>query len=134
MASKMLIKLDVSYNSFSGSIPGGVATISTLEEAHFEFNQLTSLAFDWSQATSLTYLSIHDNQMTNLTTTLPPSLTTFRASNNPTNSSIPQSYMDHDNLQELDLTNTGLVGDLPWPAAPHHILTEHVEAGKQSEP
>jgi hypothetical protein len=109
-----LVHLDLSYNQFSGAIPNEFANHSVLESLYLSSNLFTSVPLDWSNATNLAELGLEANQLTNLPTTLPPSIKKFLASNNPFNSSIPQSYFDIPTLTKLSLSQAGLTGELPW--------------------
>ena len=112
-----LTSLDVSYNSFEGSIPSSIASLTNLTNLDLSGNQFSgSFPSGVTNLTGLTNLGLSSN---GLTGSIPSSIsnltniTTLDLSYNSLSGSIPTSIGSMSNLGTLDLSNNSLSGSIP---------------------
>ncbi|KAI3794878.1 hypothetical protein L1987_37518 [Smallanthus sonchifolius] len=109
--------LDLSHNSFSGSIPNGVLALHDLKELSLQGNHFSgSLPFDLGFCPHLKKLDFSNNLFTG---TVPESFHTlsslnyFNLANNMLTGEFPQWIGSLTSLEYLELSGNGLTGILP---------------------
>ncbi|KAJ8774345.1 hypothetical protein K2173_011594 [Erythroxylum novogranatense] len=114
---KRLRTLDLSYNSFSGSVPYGVSVIHNLKDLRLQSNKFSgTVPVDIGFCPHLIMLNLSDNLFSG---SLPESmqklssLSYFSLSNNMLTGNFPQWISRLQNLEFLDLSSNELTGSLP---------------------
>lgn len=112
-----IANFDISYNSFSGSIPVSVGEIMHLTSFVVSYNRLTGIIPSiWNDKPNLYILDLSDNSFTGK---IPPSigvgnyLTFLMMSNNSLSGDIPSSLRNCGKMKSLDLGNNRLSGRIP---------------------
>ena len=108
-----LSHLRLSSNNFTGEIPNlsNLTNLRYLEINENNFNDSTGI--DLSANTSLEWIYASNNQLKGTLPTLPPSIQIVDLSSNQYTGNIPAAYSSLNNLQQLQLSNNGLSGNIP---------------------
>lgn len=107
--------------SLTAPIPESITQSRTLKS--FSLSSLSNfqapIPSDWSNATSMTYMAFYGIPMTgSVPSRLPPKLSTFSATITFLSGSIPQTFIDSPDLQNVFMTESRLSGTIPSPTNP----------------
>ncbi|XP_058094845.1 MDIS1-interacting receptor like kinase 2-like [Magnolia sinica] len=112
-----LLRLNLSDNTLTGTIPADIGTLSRLVSLNISMNNLSGvLPLSMANLSHLSELDIWSNEITG---PIPPSLgnltrlTVLYLSNNQISGSIPAQLGNLKNLVELSLQNNSLTGPIP---------------------
>ncbi|CAJ1952748.1 unnamed protein product [Sphenostylis stenocarpa] len=140
---KKLVSLDLRYNFFKGSIPGGIRSLTLLENLDLSGNSFSSYIPDWFYGSfrHLTYLDLSYNNLQgtisdalgNMT-----SLVTLHLSGNQFDGPIPTSFGNLCNLREIYFSNLKLnqkvneILEILSPCISHGLTTLEVRSSQLS--
>ncbi|CAL5365167.1 unnamed protein product [Camellia sinensis] len=112
-----LVRVRVQNNLISGTIPTGFGNLPKLQRLELANNNLTgTILDDFSLSLSLSFIDVSWNR---LESSLPsnilfiPSLQNFIASNNNLRGNIPDQFQDYPSLSVLDLSSNHFSGKIP---------------------
>ncbi|XP_044511510.1 MDIS1-interacting receptor like kinase 2-like [Mangifera indica] len=112
-----LTNFSASNNNFTGNIPKGLKTCTSLVTVHLEVNQLTgNLTAEFGIYPNLSFIDMSHNKFHGEISSKwgsCPNLTTLRAARNNITGTIPPEIGNAAQLHSLDLSSNNLVGKIP---------------------